>query len=333
MLSKILTGHSFNGSIRYVHQDESRAIILAAEGVRDHNYKLMIKDFELQHQLRPSKKQACFHGILSFYPGENPGDKTMAEIAKKYLAEIGITNTQYVITKHTDKAHLHMHVIANMVDNNGNAIQDNWIGYRAKKAAQRLTQEYNLTPAIKKDLALIHVEALNESEANRYTIYAAIIEQLPSCRNMEELEARLRKLGIEMQYKFKSGTNEKQGVSFKLGEYCFKGSKIDRRFSLGNLERTLAIKQKQSPVHGHDDLSGTSEYKRLFISEGSSVQENHSHSKTPLPDQPKHDQLTSSESLVDVLMKSEKTDHQPGSNFGNEIVRRRRKKRSRRLRH
>ena len=208
MLSKILTGHSFYGSVRYVHQDESRATILATEGVRDHNYKLIIQDFELQHQLRPSKKQACFHGILSFYTGENTGDKTMVEIAKKYLAEIGITNTQYVITKHTDKAHLHMHVIANMVDNNGNVIKDNWIGYRAKKAAQQLTQEYRLTPAIKKDLALTHPEALNDSEVNRYTIYAAITELLPSCRNMEELKARLRTLGIEMQYKFKSGTDE-----------------------------------------------------------------------------------------------------------------------------
>ncbi len=93
MLSKVLTGHSFYGSIRYIHQDENRATILATEGVRGHDYKLMIQDFELQHQLRPSKKQACFHGILSFYPGENPGDKTMVEIAKKYLDEIGITNT------------------------------------------------------------------------------------------------------------------------------------------------------------------------------------------------------------------------------------------------
>src|ERR1700712_4400624 len=160
MVSKVLTGHSFYGSVRYVHQDESRAVILASEGVRDHDYKLMIQDFELQHQLRPSKKQACFHSILSFYPGENPGDKTMAEIAKKYLAEIGITNTQYVITKHTDKAHLHMHIIANMVDNNGNTIKDNWIGYRGKQAAQQLTQEYKLVPAVKKDLTLTNLEAL-----------------------------------------------------------------------------------------------------------------------------------------------------------------------------
>lgn len=333
MLSKILTGHSFYGSIRYVHQDESRATTLAVEGVRDHDYKLMIKDFELQHELRPSKKQACFHSILSFYPGENPGDKTMVEIARKYLSEIGITNTQYVITKHTDKAHLHMHIIANMVDNNGNAIKDNWIGYRAKKAAQQLTQEFKLIPAIKKDLALTHMETLNASEANRYIIYTAISEHLPKCRNMEELELRLLKLGIETQYKFKSGTSEKQGVSFKIGEDCFKGSKVDRKYSLGNLERTLALQQRQLPVHRHDELPGSSDYKRFFTKEVSSVKENHLHSKTLVPNECKQDQLSSSESLVDILMKPGQTGNQLAGELTQEIARQRKKKRSRRLRH
>ncbi len=325
MLSKVLTGHSFYGSVRYVHQDESRAVILVSEGVRDHDYKLMIQDFELQHQLRPSKKQACFHSILSFYPGENPGDKTMAEIAKKYLAEIGITNTQYVITKHTDKAHLHMHVIANMVDNNGNTIKDNWIGYRGKQAAQQLTQEYKLIPAVKKDLALTNLEALNAVEANRYTIYAAITEHLPACRNMEELEARLLKLGIETQYKVKSGTAEKQGVSFKIGEDRFKGSKVDRKFSLGNLERTLSVQQRQLPAQRQDNQK-------------SYLDQHLHHRQIGLPgfksadrEDMKHDHP--GKSLLEVLMKPEQSDNQLAGELSQDLVRQRKKKRSRRLRH
>jgi len=325
MLSKVLTGHSFYGSVRYVHQDERRAVIIASEGVRDHDYKLMIQDFELQHQLRPSKKQACFHSILSFYPGENPGDKIMAEIAKKYLAEIGITNTQYVITKHTDKAHLHIHIIANMVDNNGNTIKDNWIGYRGKQAAQQLTQEYKLIPALEKDLALTNLQALNVTESKRYTIYAAITEHLPACRNMEELEARLLKLGIETQYKFKSETNEKQGVSFKIGEDRFKGSKVDRKFSLGNLERTFALQQRQSALPRQEN-------------QRSHLDQNLHRRHTGLPgikpgDQQdfKHDQP--GKSLLEVLMKPEQSGNQLAGELSQDLTRKKKKKRSRRLGH
>src|SRR4028118_553015 len=62
---------------------------------------------------------------------------------------------------------------------------------------------------------------------------------------MEDLEKKLQQQGIETQYKYKGQTLEKQGVSFKIGEYSFKGSKVDRKFSLSQLEQTIAINQKQ----------------------------------------------------------------------------------------
>ncbi|MEO5996979.1 MAG: relaxase/mobilization nuclease domain-containing protein, partial [Chitinophagaceae bacterium] len=265
--------------------------------------------------------------------GENPGDKTMVEIAKKYLDEIGITDTQYVITKHTDKAHLHMHIIANMVDNNGNVIKDNWIGYRGKKSAQRLTQEYKLIPALKKDLTLTHMESLNATEANRYLIYSAITEHLPKCRNMEELEAKLKKQRIEIQYKLKAGTNEKQGISFRVGEYCFKGSKVDRKFSLGNLERTLALQQKQSlrpswedhPKLKNHNINVEQKFDPGYIKNPGN----------PAPNQKDYhqNQPAKTETILEALMKPEQAGNQLASELSQEDARQRKKKRSRRLRH
>ena len=185
------------------------------KGVRGHDYKLMAADFEMQQQLRPSKHQACFHSIISFYPDENPSDEIMKEIAEKYLAALGILNTQYAICKHTDKAHLHLHIVANMVSNEGKAIKDGWIGLRGKKIAQHLTEEYRLIPAITKNIEQTNLEALNDLEAAKYKIYIAIAENLPHCKTMEELESHLLKLSLQIQYKYKGQTNERQGISFK----------------------------------------------------------------------------------------------------------------------
>jgi len=246
MISKVFPGHNFYNAVRYVCRQEIKPEILATEGVRAHDWRLMAQDFINQHELRPSKKQACFHSILSFHPSEKPDNGTLVDLAKKYLQGIGITNTQYVIVKHSEKAHMHLHIIANMVNNDGNSIRDNWIALKGKKVAQKLTDEFKLVPAIRKDLSLTNVEALSESGGYRYKIYVAISENLPLSRTMEELENRLQKLGIEMQYKYKGQTTEKQGVSFKIGNYCFKGSKIDRQFSLGNLQKSVGLKQQQS---------------------------------------------------------------------------------------
>lgn len=244
MISKVFDGHSFYHACRYMCNKQG-AEVLATEGVRGYNYKLMAEDFIDQAAQRPTKKQACFHAVLSFHPHEKPDDARIVTIAKEYLDEIGITNTQFAITKHTDKAHLHVHLIANMVNNEARSIKDNHIGLRGKKVAQKLTLKYGLIVAEKKNLALTHLEALDQSEANRYRIYTAILETLPQCRSLEELETHLKAYSIEVLYKYKGQTQERQGISFQLGKDVFKGSKVDRNFSLGNLEKTLAQNQQQ----------------------------------------------------------------------------------------
>lgn len=239
MISKVITGSSFYGCCRYICEDEGRATVLDAEGVRDYNYRLMAHDFETQRGDLPHKKKAVFHGILSFYPGESLTDESLVTIAKEYLEKIGMSDTQFAIAKHTDKKHLHLHIIANFVGNKRKAIRDNWIGWRGKKAAQELTEKYQLIPAEKKVLTLTNLESLNTEEAIRYDIYHAIQSKLPHARSLSGLADSLMKLGIDIQYKYKSGTTELQGISFKKGAYCFKGSKIDRKFSVAGLQKLI----------------------------------------------------------------------------------------------
>ncbi len=244
MVSKVFPGDSFYHACRYV-VNKPGAEVLEYEGVRGHDYRLMSDDFIMQQQLRPEKKKACFHCSLSFYPGEVLSDELMVKIAKKYLYKLGINNTQFTITKHTDRRHMHLHVVANMVDNNGKAISDSFLGLRGKKIAQQLTKEYSLVQALGKNLELTNHEALRTSQANKYKIYKAIMEALPHCKTMQDLEKKLQLQGIGTQYKYRGQSLEKQGVSFKIGEDCFKGSKVDRQFSLSNLEKTLGQTQKQ----------------------------------------------------------------------------------------
>lgn len=251
MVSKVLpAGGSFYHTCRYVCQDQGRARILDSEGIREFDYRLMTEDFESQHQLHPEVEKAVFHSVLSFPPGENPDDRLMVELARKYLARLELKDTQFVITRHTDKDHAHLHIIANRIGNNGTPIDDTWVGLRAKKVAQELTQEYKLAPALKKDLQLTHRENLNESEERRYRLYDAVVKNLPGCRSLEDLEKKLLTQGIDVQYRIKEGTGERQGISFRLENECFKGSQVDREFSLKRIQQTLALQeQRQKQEH------------------------------------------------------------------------------------
>jgi len=290
MISKVIIGKTFYGACRYVCMDQKRAVVLEAEGIRDYDYKLMAKDFEMQQAMRPSLTKAVFHGIISFYPGEKIEDKMMAEIAKKYLQEMKIINTQFAIVKHIDKNHSHLHIIANLVNNNGETIKDNWIGLKGKKIAQKLTIEYGLKEAISKNIELTNLEALNEREANKYFIYQSILEKLPFSKSINDLKEKLAKENIETLYKYKGQTNELQGISFKMGVYKYKGSEIDRKFSIKNLEKIIQQQRIKNTLNPTIELT---KYKQTL------KQDHHDIEKTKGLDK----------SVIDLLLKPEK-EHQ-----------------------
>ncbi len=328
MISKPVPADSFYHTCRYICQKPG-AEVLIAEGVRGHNYKVMAEDFIRQQQLRPTKEKACFHSILSFHPKEKPSDEIMMEIARKYLERLGFVNTQFSVSKHTDKAHPHLHIVANMVDNNGEVISDSWVGLRGKKVAQQLTREYNLIPAIEKDLSLTHVEAMSEVEANKYKIFQAIAENLPHCRTVDDLEKRLLAQGIEIQYKYKGQTLEKQGISFKMGNVCFKGSQVDRKYSLAGLQKALEQQQRHEqriPVK----MEKLDESRAPFKKQKPLVSPSFPGSPEPHQDL-SHEHGQGLSKLVEILMRPEKHGSLPYE-FTQEAYERRQKKKKHRPR-
>jgi hypothetical protein len=217
----------------------------------------MAEDFEHQRTLRPEKSQAVFHAVLSFYPRERVSDDKMVQIAQQYLERIGMVNTQYAITKHTDKDHLHMHIIANRVGKDGHSIDESWVGLRAKKVAQELTGEHELVVAKEKNLDLTHQHSLQPGEAKRYYIYAAIAESLENSSNFTQLHRKLLKRGIETRIRYNDQTQEPEGISFRYGKQCYKGSEIDRDFSFKRLESHFEAKQMDlEHEQGHQHSRG-----------------------------------------------------------------------------
>jgi hypothetical protein len=183
-----------------------------------------------------------------------------------------------MVVKHIDKNHFHLHILANLVDNNGEVIKDNWIGLRGKKIAQKLTRKYKLKQAFSKDISKINLESLNEKESNKYVIYQAILEALPNCNYIKDLEAMLVRKKIETLYKYKGQSGELQGISFKMGDYKYKGSDIDRKFSINNLQkffynqRVKGLLKKPESKYSHllpqrpdDSIKNTKNQRRDFF--------------------------------------------------------------------
>ncbi len=238
MIGKIVKGRSFKGCVSYV-LDNKDVTILASESVLEVDTKSIINSFYMQSLLNPKLSKCVGHIPLSFSPDdkERMTDQFMERLAKEYIKAMGIENTQYIIVRHNNTSHPHCHIVFNRVDNDGKTISDKNDQYRNEKVCKQLKDKYNLTYGQGKDK--VNVQKLKGAEQTKYEIYHAIKDTLLKAKNWRQFEEALKQKGISIEYKHKGQTNEVQGISFKKGEYSFKGSDVDRKFSYSKLDIIL----------------------------------------------------------------------------------------------
>ena len=63
--------------------------------------------------------------------------------------------------------------------------------------------------------------------------------EIAQCRNWKDLLAHLKKQDIDVRFKFKSNSQEVQGIIFEKNGYRFNGSKVDRGFSYSKIDFAL----------------------------------------------------------------------------------------------
>lgn len=244
MIGKVITGKSFGGCIRYVVQKPD-AVILDAAGVRMQQVNQIINDFNLQRKYNPNLGQAVGHIALNWSVNDlaKLNDEVMVKMAKEYLQKMKIQDTQYLIVRHQDKDHPHIHIVYNRVDNNGKTIADNFQKQRNVKVCKDMTLKHGLYMSPGKEQ--VNRKQLKGKDKIKYELFDAIKAASKKVKTLNELKQVLAKQGIGMLFKYKSGTNEIQGISFSKGEYKFKGSEIDRSLSYARF--TQAIEQQAKP--------------------------------------------------------------------------------------
>jgi hypothetical protein len=219
--------------------------VIYQDGVRGHDYRLAARDFEMVAALHDTIGKPVFHGVLTFHADEKLDDAVKVALAQKYLDGVGMENTQRLVVGHRDARHEHVHLVANRIDYDGNAIHNFPEILRGRDTVERLVRDYGLVPVAAKNLRQTNFDALDASDTRKYAIYRSIKERVGQVRDMGELERRLLADGIETRYRLDQA-GQRIGVSFLYQNEAFKGSEIDKGFSLRGLERTLGQRQELS---------------------------------------------------------------------------------------
>ena len=236
MIGKIRKGSGFKGCVDYV-LGKQQAVLLHADGVLAESRQDIIRCFCAQASMNPRLGKPVGHIALSYSVNDAPKltDEKMIQLAQEYMREMKITDTQYIIVRHQDREHPHVHIVFNRIDNNGKTISDRNNMYRNEQVCKKLKAKHGLYFAKGKEHVKQH--RLREPDKSKYEIYNTVKDEIGKSRNWQQLQQRLAEKGITIQFKYKGQTSEIQGVSFSKGEYTFKGSEIDRSFSFSKLDK------------------------------------------------------------------------------------------------
>ena len=169
MIGKIKKGSGFKGCVNYVLGKE-QAALLHAEGVLAESSRHIIRSFCMQTEMNPNLKKPVGHIALSYSAVNVPKltDEKMIQLAQEYMREMKITDTQYIIVRHQDREHPHVHIVFNRIDNNGKTISDKNDMYRNEQICKKLKTKHGLYFAGGKEQVKQH--RLREPDKTKYEI-------------------------------------------------------------------------------------------------------------------------------------------------------------------
>ena len=202
------------------------------------------KQFDSQASANERVVRTTGHIALSFSPEDRPrllDNEFKVQLATEYMEQMGIVDTQWVITEHFDTNAPHLHIAYNRVKYDGTVIDSKNERYRSQKIAAEISQKYGLTPAGKSP----RLEQSLISEQQLYSRMRTLArEALQQSCTMEEFRQHLQEHGISLRESDHSELQKSYGLSYAMIDnpnISAKGSKLDRSaLSYAKVTATLA---------------------------------------------------------------------------------------------
>ncbi len=265
MIGSIIYGESSQGTLNYVFGKEGMNILgygnMCSEDI---SQKFFGNVLHFQGQ-RNATKNRYAHISLNLPHGEHLDDETFHKVSNEYMEKMGYGKQPYVIVRHSDTEHEHVHIVTTNVDETGKVLNI-FNSYRRSMATrQYLEKKFGLAPSptIKqeRELPLYRLPELqfgmDDSQGTKFYIQDVLngILQKYKVRSFGELAKLAKPYNIEIrQTKSESG---RIGIAYGLNNQkgyrtrFINGSAVHRRLSGPKLQKVFDAQSKSKllPMH------------------------------------------------------------------------------------
>ncbi|MDK2772908.1 MAG: relaxase/mobilization nuclease domain-containing protein [Flavobacterium sp.] len=254
MISKQVKGKDFFNVLKYNQGkvDKGEAIVLDTN-LASRKVVMQTKEFNVVRQLRPNLSKAVYHTSLSLPYSDSLSDEEFTNLGKDYLKGMGFIDTNYIIYKHLDRDHRHIHIVANRVKFSGDVVSDSQDYKRSEALVRKLELKYSLTVLEKNKesnvLSKGEIEkCLRTGEApERLELQRIINEIIKHNQSIFEFEKKLKEKKVSIKLNA-SSEGKISGISFEYKGKTYKGSQVNRKLSWSKLKTKLYEQNRINPI-------------------------------------------------------------------------------------
>jgi hypothetical protein len=261
MTGNQIKGKGFRGALRYnLEKLEKGMAELLDRSFVGISEKTIMKEVQLVRVLRPNLQKYFYHTSINFPPQENLPNEIMKQIGLDYLQANGFTQHQYIMFRHFDAGHPHLHILVNRIGYDGKVLSDSNDYQRSEKVLRELEVRYNLvkvTPSkeakeramTKDELEMIKRTNVPSQKMQLQTLIKDVLQSNTriSC---EGFIAALEAKGIGVLFN-QASTGYVSGISYTYQGIIVKGAKLGSDFKWPSIKNKINYEQERDCVAVH----------------------------------------------------------------------------------
>lgn len=276
---------SFRSTLEYVLGKEKSTLIDTNMG--GETPRQLAAEFAAARRHRSNLKRACGHIIISIpYRNadhlkgeyhEHLDDEQYVAIARHWLKGMeflgeGLSCSQYLIARHHDTLHEHIHIIASRIRMDGSVVSDSWDYRRSEVIVRQLEKEFGLeaTPCSNSRVAQkVEEKGISTTVADRRAptrkqkhhdsgfptvkqrLASLIDEACSDSPTVTQLIGRLQQQGVIVHPQFSTRGLFKDALAFELDGVKVAGNKLGSAYSFPGLLRKRGVsysKERDNPA-------------------------------------------------------------------------------------
>jgi len=258
MTGNQIKGKGFRGALRYNLEKVDKGVAeLLDSSFAGKSENSILKEVQLIRVQKPNLQKYFYHTSINFPPEENLSSEMMKQIGHDYLQSNGFTQHQFIMFRHFDASHPHLHILVNRIGYDGKVLSDSNDYKRSEQVLRELEVKYNLTKVVssreakeramtKDELEMMKRTNVPSSKLKLQAIVKAVLGK-GGRPTVHEFITALQSKGVRLQFN-QATTGYVSGISYDFEGFVIKGTALGHDFKWPSIKNRIDYQQERDRI-------------------------------------------------------------------------------------